>query len=65
VCGHSWEEHHLNAVMNSEYIKQTGESYLPEECEALGCNETGGLMLVEGKWVDHCHRYQDSKETES
>jgi hypothetical protein len=31
--------------MNSEYIKQTGESYLPEEYEALGCNETGGLML--------------------
>jgi hypothetical protein len=64
VCGHRWEEHHLSLVMNPDYIKQTGESHLPEECEVFGFNETGGLIYVEDRWEHHCHRYRDSKETE-
>jgi hypothetical protein len=64
VCGHSWEEHHLGAALNFEYVKQTGETYVPEECEFFGCNETSGLMLVDDRWVDHCHYYRDSKEAE-
>ena len=48
--------------MNGDYLKETGEAYLPQECEAYGFNEAGGLQQVEGKWVDHCHDYKDSKE---
>jgi hypothetical protein len=64
VCGHSWEKHHLGVVTNPEYTKQTGESYVPGECNAFAFNEAGGLMLVKGKWVDHCHTYRDNKETQ-
>lgn len=61
VCGHSWEQHHCGMVMNEDYLKQTGEIYVPQECEAHGFNETGGLD-AEGR--DHCHQYRDSKELE-
>lgn len=57
VCGHSWEDHHLGMVLNDVYFEATGESYVPQECEYYGHNETGGLD-AEGK--DHCHRYRDS-----
>jgi len=62
VCGCSWDDHHLNTVMNQEYFKATGESYAPDECEAFGFNEVGGMMFVNGEWVDHCHRYKDTME---
>ena len=42
-CGHSWDEHHIGFVMNPDYIKETGEACIPEECEAYGCNEAGLL----------------------
>lgn len=62
ICGHSWEEHHLGVVMNREYAEKTGEAYLPQECEAYGFNEVGGLKYENGKWIDHCQNYQDSKQ---
>jgi hypothetical protein len=65
VCGHSWEVHHLGIVMNLEYIEQTKESYLPQECEAFGFNEAGGMMFVDGEWIDHCHQYRDTYEESS
>lgn len=61
VCGHSWERHHLGVVMKQEYVEQTGEAYIPQECEAFGFNEMGGLDR-EGK--THCHAYLD-KDYES
>jgi len=61
-CGHSWEEHHLGVVMNQDYSKQTGEAYVPQECEHFGFNEVGGLEYVDGKWIDHCQDYRDEKE---
>lgn len=57
VCGHSWEDHHLGMVQNSDYFNDTGESYLPEECEFFGSNEDGGYD-AEGK--EHCWKYRDS-----
>ena len=57
-CGHSWEDHHLSVVMNQDYAEQTGEAYLPEECEHYGFNEMGGLD-TEGR--THCHRYLDAR----
>ena len=59
VCGHKWILHHLGVVMNQEYFNDTGESYLPEECEAFGFNETGGL---DSEGNNHCQRYKDSGE---
>ena len=56
VCGCSWEEHHLGVILNEEYRAATGEAYLPQECEAFGFNETGGLD-AEGN--PHCDRYKD------
>lgn len=56
ICGHSWEDHHLGVVMNPDYVTDTGETYIPQECEFFGCNETGGLD-AEGK--DHCFGYRD------
>ena len=63
ICGCSWKQHHLSCVMNQEYVDETGENYLPEECCAYGCNEVGGLKYNEktGEWEDHCHGYRDSK----
>lgn len=56
VCGHKWEEHHLGVVLNPEYVNETGEAYIPQECEHFGFNEGGGLD-AEGE--EHCHRYRD------
>jgi hypothetical protein len=63
-CGHSWEDHHLGMVMQQQYIEQTHEGYIPQECEAFGFNETGGMKYDEIKeeWVDHCQYYSDTKE---
>lgn len=57
ICGHHWEDHHLGVVMNE--LETTGgrEAYIPQECEAYGFNETGGLDN-EGK--DHCFGYRDN-----
>ena len=55
-CGHSWEDHHLSMVMNEDYVQQTGEPYIPEECEFYGFNETGGLD-AEGR--PHCEYYRE------
>jgi hypothetical protein len=62
VCGHSWEVHHLGVIMNEAYAKATLEAYLPEECEAHGFNESGGLG-TDG--LVHCMNYKDSKEEDS
>jgi len=56
VCGHSWKEHHLGIVMNTEYYEATNEGYVPEECEHFGFNETGGLDRND---VVHCSGYLD------
>ncbi len=56
-CGHSWEDHHLCMVMNKAYADDTGEGYVPCECEFFGSNEDGGLD-AEGN--DHCSSYLDS-----
>ena len=56
-CGHSWEDHHLGIVLNSEYAEATKEGYVPQECEYYGFNEMGGL---DEEGSDHCNRYVDS-----
>lgn len=56
-CGYSWEEHHLGVILNEDYRRDTGEAYLPQECEAFGFNETGGL---DADGNNHCHRYKDT-----
>ena len=67
VCGHPWGRHHLGMVMNMVYFEDTGESYVPQECEAYGFNEAGGLKYNEatGEWEDHCHGYVDRGVAES
>jgi hypothetical protein len=62
VCGHSWDRHHLGMVMRQEYVDATGEGYIPQECEAFGFNEAGGLMPVNGEWIHHCSGYRDMME---
>jgi len=65
VCGHPWDEHHLGIIMNEEYRNDNHEAYLPEECEHYGFNEMGGRMPTpDGSWINHCHRYRDTMETE-
>lgn len=59
ICGHSWEDHHLGVVMNEEYLKDTEETYLPQECEFYGFNEMGGLGS-DGE--NHCHQYKDKDD---
>ena len=65
-CGHSWEKHHLGIVMNNQYIEETKEGYIPQECEVGGFNETGGMIFNEqtGEWKDHCFGYVDSLDKE-
>ncbi len=64
ICGHRRERHHLEMVMNIDYYEETGEIYIPQECEAYGFNETGGMKKNEnGEWVDHCHGYKDSGDS--
>jgi len=62
MCGHSWESHHLGMVMRQEYIDETHEGYIPQECVFYGCNEAGGMRYNEetGEWEAHCFGYQDS-----
>ena len=59
ICGHSWDRHHLGCVARQEYVDQTGEYYIPQECEEYGHNEMGGLDAA-GK--DHCFGYVDTGE---
>ena len=58
ICefGHPWDEHHLGMVMRQEYVDDTNEIYIPDECEHFGSNESGGL---DADGNDHCHRYKD------
>lgn len=56
TCGHSWEDHHLSAVVAPEAIPIMG-SWLPQECEFYGRNEDGGL---DADGNDHCHNYVDT-----
>lgn len=60
ICGCSWDRHHLGLVARQEYIDQTNEGYIPQECENFGFNECGGMKLEGDIWVNHCSRYQDS-----
>lgn len=58
-CGHSWEDHHLNIIMNEDTLKELPKDhppYFPEECEAYGSNEMGGL---DEHGNDHCQQYRD------
>lgn len=61
-CGHSWEDHHLGMILNKNYYEKLQEiapghpSYIADECEYYGCNETGGLD-AEGN--PHCMRYEE------
>ena len=61
VCGHSWQAHHLSKVMRQEYVEETGEGYIPDECCFYGSNEVGGLQYVDGEWIPHCSGYKDSQ----
>ncbi len=56
-CQHSWQDHHLGMVLNEDYYKATGEAYLPQECEAHGSNEMGGL---DADGNPHCDGYVDT-----
>lgn len=66
-CGCSWEDHHLNFIMNQDVISAIQKLhkdyplYVPDECESYGFNETGGLRYnpETGCYDDHCHKYQD------
>jgi hypothetical protein len=64
VCGHSWKQHHLGMVMNQDYVEETGEIYIAQECEAYGFNEAGGLKFDKEthEWEDHCHQYRDMED---
>ena len=61
ICGCSYEDHHLNVIMNwPEDLPADHPPYVPEECERYGCNEFGGLIEEEPDcWYDHCHQYKD------
>jgi hypothetical protein len=57
VCTHHYSDHHLGIVMNQEYLDQTGESYIAQECEWYGCNQEGGLDDAGNL---HCGHYVDA-----
>ena len=61
ICGHSWKDHHLGIVMRQEYVDETHEGYIPQECCHFGNNEVGGLKYNEltEEWEDHCQMYKD------
>lgn len=63
VCGHSWDEHHLGIVVRPEYVQETGENYIPQECEHYGFNAVNGMRYNEdtGLWEDHCFGYRDER----
>lgn len=50
ICGHELQEHHRSWFR--------GGFQLIEECEYFGWNEHGGAELVDGVWVDHCHKFK-------
>ncbi len=62
ICGHSWDHHHLGVVVRKEYVDETNESYVPQECEHYGHNEFGGL---DAHGNTHCFGYMDTKEWET
>ena len=65
-CGHSWQRHHLGLVARQEYLDQTHEGYIPQECEYYGRNEMGGMMEdEEGNLVVHCFSYRDSGDKDA
>jgi hypothetical protein len=57
ICGHKWDDHHLGMVMRQEYVDETNEFYIAQECEFYGNNEMGGL---DKDGNDHCQYYRDS-----
>lgn len=60
VCGHSWEQHHLGMVVRlGSVLTEDGvrEGYIPQECEAFGFNEMGGL---DEDGNVHCFGYRDT-----
>lgn len=50
VCGHKLEDHHRSWFRNGGMIV--------EECEFEGYNETGGMMYIAGKWLEHCKKFR-------
>lgn len=62
VCGCPWNYHHLCIVMNADYVKETGEAYIPDECTNYGFNEVGGMKYnnATDEWEDHCFGYKDT-----
>lgn len=62
ICGCRWDQHHLGLVVKQAYVDETGEAYIPQECERWGFNEGGGMKydVVKGSWEDHCHGYRDT-----
>ena len=57
-CGHSWEDHHGNIIMNQDTISNLPidhPSILPGECEANGFHEFND---------NHCHQYIDKDNKE-
>ena len=57
VCGHKWDDHHLGMVMKPDYVKETGEIYIAQECEFYGFNEDSGK---DANGNDHCWGYKDT-----
>ena len=55
---HRWDRHHLEIVARQDYVNETGEAYIAQECEQYGVNERGGLDK-EGK--PHCYGYIDNR----
>ena len=58
-CGHPFDDHHLGMILNEDIFKQLPAGHPPyyaQECEAYGCNETGGLG-PDGE--PHCGHYID------
>ncbi len=56
ICGHMAEDHHRSWFW--------GGGELIEECEdpEVGFNETGGMILQDGKWVEHCFKFRSEYE---
>jgi hypothetical protein len=52
--------------MRQEYVDQTKEGYIPDECTAFGFNEVGGMKydIETQEWADHCHGYKDTLDHE-
>ena len=58
LCGHSFEDHHGNLVMNEEAYAVMGPR-VASECEFFGCNEDGGL---DENRKSHCWHYVDEAD---